>query len=328
MERLCITVGDPSGIGLEVILKSLSSTEISGHALILAGSVETIEEGSRRLGMKPDIKAVVESPQDAESPGCYVLGGLVPAVGSGSKDEREARAAVSAIEKATEHCMNARCSAMITAPVSKARIAATIVGFTGQTEFIGKLVGAKEPTMMMASNELRVALLTTHEPIARVAGMLTKERIIAKLRVIHHDLKSSWLIRSPRLAVLGLNPHAGESGLIGGEEEDIFAPAMAEVKQDGMDVSGPLSPDAFFSRETYRNFDAVISPYHDQGLVPFKLLSKGRGVNVTLGLPIVRTSPEHGTAFDIAGRGLADPTSMINAIKLAAELSRNRRGSG
>jgi 4-hydroxythreonine-4-phosphate dehydrogenase len=352
MERLCITVGDTAGVGLEVILKSLPSPDLSDHALVIVGPFESVREAERRFGTQPSIESIIDNPREVAKPGCYLLreveaggsecqakgtssaagGSEYQAKGAasaadGSMGEYQARAAVTAIKIAAEHCMNADCSAMVTAPVNKAKIARTMNDFRGQTEFIGSITGAREPTMMMASDKLRVALLTTHLPVSEVAGQLSKDRIVSKLRIIHHDLRTSWLIGSPRLAMLALNPHAGDSGLIGFEETSIMEPAIAEARADGIDVSGPFSSDAFFARDSYKNFDIVVSAYHDQGLIPFKLLSEGGGVNVTLGLPIIRTSPEHGTAFDIAGRGVADPTSMINAIALAARLSRNRRSS-
>ena len=328
MERLCITVGDPSGIGPEVILKSLSSPKLSEHALIVISPLGTIESAAERLGIEPGFKGKVDSPVEVDSPGSYIhAGSEIQPSESSNREVRDAKVALAAIKLATEFCAKAEASAMITAPVNKSVISKAEESFRGQTEFIGRLTGASEPTMMMAAGELRVALLTTHEAMADVAGHLTSQLIASKLRVIHSDLKTLWRIDSPRLALLGLNPHAGEAGLIGAEEERIFSPAVAEASRDGINVHGPFSPDAYFSRGAYENYDAVVAAYHDQGLIPFKLLSSGAGVNVTLGLPIVRTSPEHGTGFDIAGRGLADPTSMINAISLAAKLAKNRRMS-
>jgi 4-hydroxythreonine-4-phosphate dehydrogenase len=179
--------------------------------------------------------------------------------------------------------------------------------------------------MLLASGALRVALVTTHLPLREVAAAVTAEAVLGKLRHLDASLRQDFGIARPRIAVLGLNPHAGDGGVLGTEERDVLAPALAEAARQGLDASGPHPADAFFGRRGYERHDAVLAMYHDQGLAPFKALAQGAGVNVTLGLPIVRTSPDHGTAFDIAGQGLADPASFLAAAHLAADLAEARR---
>jgi len=212
----------------------------------------------------------------------------------------------------------------VTAPLSKDAISRAGYRFPGHTEFIAERTGAESYAMMMVAGDLRVGLVTAHVPIAEVPSRITEAAILDKLRVIQRTLRQDFSIAEPTIAVLGLNPHAGDGGVIGKEEKEIITPALKTAQQGGMHVVGPLPADGFFATDLDSGYDAVLAMYHDQGLVPFKALAFDRGVNFTAGLPIVRTSPDHGTAYNIAGQGVADVGSMRSAIELAVEVASRR----
>ncbi|HYC41033.1 MAG TPA: 4-hydroxythreonine-4-phosphate dehydrogenase PdxA, partial [Chitinophagaceae bacterium] len=203
---------------------------------------------------------------------------------------------------------------LVTAPIHKKNIQSPEFSFTGHTPYLKHLFGVTDVVMMLCAGNFRVALVTEHVPLAEVARQITREKILAKLNILHQSLQRDFGIGKPRIAVLGLNPHAGDEGLIGNEEEAIIRPAIRDAKHAGMLVVGPYSPDAFFARRHHEKFDAVLAMYHDQGLIPFKTLAVGEGVNFTAGLSVVRTSPDHGTAFDIAGKNKADTSSFLAAV--------------
>jgi 4-hydroxythreonine-4-phosphate dehydrogenase len=223
--------------------------------------------------------------------------------------------------------MKGEAAAIVTAPIHKAVLAQAGFAHPGHTEFLGALTGVCRPVMMLASNTLRVVPLSIHIPIAKVPAAITKQAVFDTGEIILTALRREFGILNPRLAVAGLNPHAGEDGVLGDEESRVIAPAVAALQARGFSVTGPLSADTMFHDEARARYDAALCMYHDQALIPIKTLSFWDGVNVTLGLPIVRTSPDHGTALDIAGRGTADPRSMIAAIKMAAAMA-DARGSG
>jgi 4-hydroxythreonine-4-phosphate dehydrogenase len=220
--------------------------------------------------------------------------------------------------------MNGAADAMVTAPISKEAI--HLAGFSapGHTEYIAGLTGTPSYTMMMVSDNLRIGLVTTHMPVKEVPGSVTIEAILDKIQVLSASLKSDFGVARPRIAVLGLNPHAGEAGVLGREENETIVPAIEKANADGFLVSGPHAADGFFGTRSYLSSDAVLAMYHDQGLVPFKTLTFNTGVNYTAGLPIIRTSPDHGTAFDIAGKGKALPDSLRTALYIATDISRRR----
>jgi 4-hydroxythreonine-4-phosphate dehydrogenase len=213
--------------------------------------------------------------------------------------------------------MNGKADAMVTAPVSKEAMRLAGYNFPGQTEMIALLSRSTKVTMMLLSREMRIGLVTIHTPLRAVSDAVTKEKIVDKATIIVNSLKTNFRIKSPRLAILGLNPHAGENGMIGVEEQELIIPAINDLKQAGLDVFGPVSADGFFGTHAYKKFDAVLAMYHDQGLIPVKLGSFGSAVNFSAGLNLIRTSPGHGTAFDIAGKGKADSASMVEAIRYA-----------
>lgn len=285
MSRILITLGDPAGIGPEVVDLALASGKLP-----CGSSFEVV--GDRAAG--------------------------VP----GRPDSRSASAALAALEIAVAALREGRADAVVTGPVCKEALQAHGFAFPGQTEFFADAFGVDEYGMLLTGSRLTVGLATIHEPIARVPGLLTPERIVSIGRLTADFLRRRGVAR-PRIAVAGLNPHAGEHGAFGDEESRIIAPAIERLKAAGdADYSGPEVPDAVFREAAEGRHDAVIAMYHDQGLIPLKLLDFADAVNVTLGLPKPRTSPDHGTAFGIAGRGIADPSSMVAAIRLACELAR------
>jgi 4-hydroxythreonine-4-phosphate dehydrogenase len=319
---LAISLGDPAGIGAEVIAKSWERRRAESlppfFAVGCASAVEAVWKGP---------VAVVEEPSevvghfDSALPVINVSDATTP---PGGLDLLGARNALDALEMAVGLTRSGAASALVTGPVSKARLYA--VGFThpGQTEFVAERCGvAGDLTcMMLAGPTLRVIPVTTHIPLKDVSEALTIEKIVARGRAASKGLQRQFGIERPRIAVAGLNPHAGEDGTLGREEIDIIIPAIERLREEGIDVSGPHPPDIMFHSHRRRSYDAALCMYHDQGLIPLKTLHFEEGINVTLGLPIVRTSPDHGTAFDIAGRNMADPGAMIAAIRTAGECAR------
>ncbi len=239
----------------------------------------------------------------------------------GKPDAANAAAVIEAIEGSVRTCLAGEAAALVTAPINKAVLNAAGFPFPGHTEFLGHLTGAARPVMMLASDRLRVVPLTIHLPVAQVPAAIGTQAIVETAEIMLAALARDFAIARPRLAVAGLNPHAGEDGLLGEEDARIIAPAVAALAARGHAVRGPLSADTLFHEEARKSYDAALCMYHDQALIPIKTLSFWDGVNVTLGLPIVRTSPDHGTALDIAGTGKADPRSMIAAVKLAAGMA-------
>jgi 4-phospho-D-threonate 3-dehydrogenase / 4-phospho-D-erythronate 3-dehydrogenase len=286
--RIGITAGDPAGIGPEISTKTADNEE-----------VRAICEPAIYGPASPDEVAVFER---------------------GRVTAEAGRAAYDAIVRAVEDARAGRIDAIATAPINKEAFAAAGLPWPGHTELLAHLTGAPRVAMMFYAEALRVVLATVHVPLRRVPEVLTQTRLEDTIELSAAELPRFGL-PSPRLAVAGLNPHAGEHGLLGAEEEEVLAPAIAACAARGIDVRGPFPADTLFNRAMRGEFDAVIACYHDQGLIPVKLVAFGRAVNVTLGLPIIRTSVDHGTAFDIAGRGVADPSSLIEAVRLAARLA-------
>ena len=222
--------------------------------------------------------------------------------------------AIKSLQAATQALKDGKIDAMVTAPLHKKNVQSADFSYPGHTPFLKSFFEVKDVLMLMTSENLRVGLVTEHIPVKEIASYITKDRILSKLFILHASLKKDFNIERPKIAVLALNPHAGDDGVIGTEEEEIIRPAIKEAKHHNMLVMGPFSADAFFARGQYNKFDAVLAMYHDQGLIPFKSISLGEGVNFTAGLPGIRTSPDHGTAFDIAGKDKADPSSFRAAI--------------
>jgi 4-hydroxythreonine-4-phosphate dehydrogenase len=298
---ILITMGEPAGIGPEVAVaayKALSG-KVGAHPLKIVGAPEVFE------GFDGDILRTTAKAL------------RVP----GKPDANNGPAVIQAIELAVAQAMDGNAAAVVTAPINKAVLARAGFPYPGHTEFLQALTKAPRAVMMLASDQLRVVPLTIHLPVADVPRAITTAAIVETGEIILAALARDFGIAKPRLAVAGLNPHAGEDGLLGKEDGTIIAPAVAALKAKGHDVRGPLSADTLFHAEARARYDAALCMYHDQALIPIKTLSFWDGVNVTLGLPIVRTSPDHGTAFDIAGTGKADARSMIAAIKMAAAMA-------
>jgi 4-hydroxythreonine-4-phosphate dehydrogenase len=316
---LAISLGDPAGIGPETVTKAWVARET--HKLppfFAVGDVRAIEAVWRGP------VARITDPSDTAA----VFGEALPVIQvadpapikPGQPDMEGARCALDSLEMAVGLTRSGAASALVTGPVSKSQLQA--IGFThpGQTEFIAERCGMSKDNvvMMLAGPTLRVVPITTHVPLSRVSEIITIDLILAKSRVTARALSRSFGIDNPRLAFAGFNPHAGEQGMLGSEEIDIIAPAIAILREEGIDAVGPFAADAMFHKRARSEFDVAMCLYHDQALIPLKTLHFDDGVNTTLGLPLVRTSPDHGTAFDIAGKGLADPGAMIAAIRMAA----------
>ena len=325
--RIAVTVGDFNGIGPEVVLRSLRTKAVReacvpvliGPAnvfLYYAGNagkrLALVPFGSRRISR--GATAIVESSEI--SPVQIAPGNLSQAAGA---------AAASAITVAAGMALRGEVDAIVTAPVSKQAMHLAGVRFPGQTEMLQHLSKSPHVAMMLVSPALRVGLVTIHIPLADVSRTLTSSLIIERITVIHSALRQDWGVSRPALAILGLNPHAGEGGDIGTEEQDVILPALERLRKKGMRLGGPFPADGFFARYREGAYDGIVAMYHDQGLIPIKMSSAGRAVNVSAGLRIVRTSPDHGTAFDRAGRGLADHRSMVEAILLAVRIAHHRR---
>ena len=298
---ILITMGEPAGIGPEV-------------------AIAAFEHFGGRVGRRP-LKLVGDPALFAAHREHVIPTRARVRTTPGQLDAANADAVTEAIELAVRACLKDEAAGMVTAPINKAVLNGAGFPYPGHTEFLAALTGTRRAVMMLASETLRVVPLTIHMPLAEVAGTISREAVLETGEIILTALKRDFAIPHPRLAVAGLNPHAGEEGMLGAEEEEIIAPAIAALKTRGFAVRGPLSADTMFHQEARRTYDAALCMYHDQALIPIKTLSFWDGVNVTLGLPIVRTSPDHGTALDIAGTGKADPRSMIAAVKLAADMA-------
>jgi 4-hydroxythreonine-4-phosphate dehydrogenase len=299
---ILITMGEPAGVGPEVALAAFQALDgrIGGHPLRIVGDP----------ALFPAVPLEAMIPTKARA-----------SRSPGRPETANAAAVTEAIEIAVAACMSGDAAGMVTAPIHKAVLAGAGFGFPGHTEFLAHLTGTKRPVMMLASDMLRVVPLTIHMPLAKVPAAIDTASVIETGEIILAALRRDFGIADPRLAVAGLNPHAGEEGVLGGEDRAVVAPAVAALQARGFSVRGPLSADTLFHAEARKTYDAALCMYHDQALIPIKTLSFWDGVNVTLGLPIVRTSPDHGTAFDIAGTGKADHRSMMAAIRLAARMA-------
>ena len=318
--RLALTLGDPNGIGPEVVLKTLADDDLRARVEpIVVGSEAVLRTHAAKLGLD-DVLAGLTVWEVAPNVDIEVEWGQTTF--------RAGRIAMRAVERAVDACLAGTADAVVTAPISKEAITRAGYHVPGHTEFLAERTHAEGYTMMLVSGGLRVALVTTHVPVRAVTDAVTAEAILDKVGILDASLRRDFGIAEPKIAVLGLNPHAGDGGVIGTEERDVIGPALAMAHADGYSVAGPFPADAFFGRRGYERYDAVLAMYHDQGLAPFKALAMGGGVNFTAGLPIVRTSPDHGTGFDIAGQGRADASSFREAVMLAAEVARRRNEAG
>ena len=322
--RIGLTIGDPAGVGPEVTLKAVCEEEVlAACAPVIIGDAQYLSHWARVFGLSRGfdcVNAGASIPLDTNSPIIYNLNNIPGSIEMGREQAECGLAAAQFIETATRLCLSDQLDALTTAPINKKSLYLAGYHFPGHTEFLAHLTETDEFAMTFITPLLRVALLTTHVPLADVPGYVKKSRLESLIRLIHREL-IVYGVERPRIAVAALNPHGGEGTLFGFEEASEMIPAIESCReQGGINVSGPHSGDTIFVRAARGEFDIVISCYHDQGLIPVKCLSFGEAVNVTLGLPFIRTSVDHGTAFDIAGQGKADHSSMVAAIKLAAEL--------
>ncbi len=322
--RVVISMGDPNGIGPEVVVKSLADARLRRYVdPIVTGSVAVIEQHIAQLGLK-ELPVSTYPDRTGRIVVLDVVPDEKPSVEFGKITATAGRLAMMSVERAVRLCIDGDADAMVTAPLSKEAINLAGFNLPGHTEFIANLTGTGSFTMMMVSDSIRVGLVTAHVPIWDVPKLVTKEAILDKIRVIGSSLRSDFGVPRPKIAVLGLNPHAGEGGVLGREENETIKPAVAAACEEGFSVLGPYPADGFFASRSYLSVDAVLAMYHDQGLIPFKTLTFNTGVNFTAGLPIVRTSPDHGTAFDIAGQGKASPDSFRTALYVALDVARRR----
>jgi 4-hydroxythreonine-4-phosphate dehydrogenase len=317
---VALSCGDPSGIGPEIAVKAWRALG-SDLPFVWIGDPNHLPKGTPVIVLTDPALAV-----GAAREGFPVLAHSFPASAiPGQPASENARAVIEVIARGVDLVMSGVASALCTAPISKNELAAHGgFGFPGHTEFLASLAGVDHVVMMLVADELRVVPATIHIPLAEVPGALTSRRLEVTIRITEAALRRDFGLTSPRLAVSGLNPHAGENGLLGREEQSIIAPVLERLRAEGMNIAGPLPADTMFHAVARARYDAAVAMYHDQALIPIKTLAFDRGVNVTLGLPFVRTSPDHGTAFDIAGTGQADPTSLIEALKLATAMARTR----
>jgi 4-hydroxythreonine-4-phosphate dehydrogenase len=327
--RLALSLGDPAGIGPEITVKAWRALRRAGPAFVVVGDAKSL----KAVDGADDIRVV-----ETIGEGVAVFASALPVIDiplpapatPGRPSPASSSLVIRWIETAARLAIGGQADALVTAPIAKAPLYDAGFAFPGHTEFLGALAPppasetARGPVMMLAAADLRVSLVTIHEPLSRVPGLLTVGMIVNAGLVTANALRRDFGIERPRLAVAGLNPHAGEAGALGGEEIAIVAPAVRELRARGVDVSGPHPSDTLFHSEARARYDAALCLYHDQALIPVKMLDFWGGVNITLGLSIVRTSPDHGVGYDIAGRGVARPDSLIAAVKLAAAIAARR----
>ena len=318
---LVVTSGEPAGIGPDLCI-ALATSHWAKRIVVVADP-DMLAERARILDVDISLReySAASSPDDS---GLQVLPQPLkcPAV-CGTLNPVNAQSLLDGIERAVAGCQSGEFSGLVTAPLQKSAILDAGIDFTGHTEFLAKLTSADTPVMLLTAKGLRVALVSTHMPLSEVPAYLTGERITAVIEVLHEDLQQKFAIARPRILVCGLNPHAGEGGHLGNEERDVIEPVIRACQRNGMDVVGPLPADTAFT-PVAGPADAILAMYHDQGLPVLKYAGFGTAVNVTLGLPIIRTSVDHGTALDIAGKGTADSGSMLAAVDMAAQLAAAR----
>ena len=327
--RLGITHGDTNGVGYEVIMKCFSSNDILELCTpIVYGSSKIMNYHRKALGLQTTQVNITRNAGYVKDSTLNVVDVINEDVKIelGQPGKQAGKAAFMALEAAVSDLKKGVIDVLVTAPINKENIHSEEFAFPGHTEYLEASLGDGEKALMiLCSDKLRVALVTTHLPIAQVAGAITKEMIVEKLKAFDTSLQQDFNVQKPRIAVLGLNPHCGDNGVIGNEEKTIIEPAIQEANDNNVMCFGPYAADGFFGNAQYLRFGGVLAMYHDQGLAPFKVISMNDGVNVTAGLPYVRTSPDHGTGYDIAGQGIANEQSMRQAIYTAIDIFRNRK---
>ncbi|WP_179317236.1 4-hydroxythreonine-4-phosphate dehydrogenase PdxA [Winogradskyella undariae] len=320
-----ISIGDLNGIGAEIVIKTYEDPRsLELNTPVIFASAKTMQFFKNHFNSKINFYGI-ESPEKAVHGKVNVVNVWKEPVKIefGTEDKKIGEYAIKSLEAATNALKEGTIDVLVTAPINKHNIQSETFNFPGHTDYLAKALNGKS-LMFMVSDELRVGLLTDHVPLKDASETITEDLIKEKIATVTKSLKQDFGIRKPKIAVLAINPHAGDNGVIGNEDDVVLKPALEKIKKDGSLVYGPYSADSFFGSSTYRNFDAIIASYHDQGLIPFKTIAFGKGVNYTAGLDKVRTSPDHGTAYEIAGKGIADESSMKQAIVTAIEIFRKR----
>ncbi|MBU2552286.1 MAG: 4-hydroxythreonine-4-phosphate dehydrogenase PdxA [Proteobacteria bacterium] len=323
---LGVSLGDPAGVGPEVVVKALAEPEVHQYCRpVIIGDLNAVTRAIKRAGLDLGVRLLSSGEEPEAGPGFVQI---MPVSDLGPDDIRPGRptpaggkAAARYIETGARMALAGRIHGLVTAPISKEALNRAGYAFPGHTEMLAHLAKGAEVVMMLAGERLRVVLVTIHEPLRAVPDILTPDRIVTTARITHQAFQKYFGLPEPRLAAAALNPHAGEKGLFGREEAEVIGPAVAEAQRRGIRLSGPFPADTLFYRAMQGEFDGVVAMYHDQGLIPFKLLHFKDGVNVTLGLPFIRTSVDHGTAYDLAGCNVADHSSLKAAIKMAADMA-------
>jgi len=328
--KVGISIGDVNGIGLEIIIKTLADSRIYDYCTPIVYGHTKLASFYRRTTNVEDlnffvINSAAEARREQRKPNMINCWEEDVKIEPGVANSEVGKYAFQSLERATADLINHQIDALVTAPINKDTIQSDQFNFPGHTEYLQERDGAAESLMFLVSDTLRVGVVTGHIPVAKVAESITKEKILAKLKLMDASLRNDFWIRKPKIAVLGLNPHAGDNGVIGTEEQTTITPAIEEARANNILAFGPYAADGFFANGTYLQFDAVLAMYHDQGLIPFKQIAFESGVNFTAGLNFVRTSPDHGTAYDIAGKNQASEISFREALFSAIHIVKRRR---
>ena len=323
---LGISTGDPNGIGIEVILKSLEKINFIGKFIpVIFSNYKLIEEQKRIFNVNCEIVPInnIEN-LSRNSVNVFNINNKNFDIEFGKSNSDGGEISRLSLRLAVKFLKNSMIDGLVTGPINKNNIQNDDFNFKGHTDFLDSCFNG-QALMFMVSSEIKIALLTEHIPIDKVVGEITTELIKSRIKLVEMSLKNDFNINKPKIAVLSINPHVGDGGVIGKHDDVILSPTIQEVSKSGIDISGPFASDSFFGTNMYKSFDAIIASYHDQGLIPFKTLTFGNGVNFTAGLDIVRTSPDHGTAYDIAGKNIANPSSFSSAILEALNIIKNRK---
>ena len=323
---LGISTGDPNGIGIEVILKSLEKINFIGKFTpVIFSNYKLIEEQKRIFNVNCEIVPInnIEN-LSRNSVNVFNINNKDFDIEFGKSNSDGGDISRLSLRLAVEFLKNSMIDGLVTGPINKNNIQNNDFNFKGHTDFLDSCFNG-QALMFMVSSEIKIALLTEHIPIDKVVGEITTELIKSRIKLVEMSLKNDFNINKPKIAILSINPHVGDGGVIGKHDDIILSPTIQEVSESGIDISGPFASDSFFGTNMYKSFDAIIASYHDQGLIPFKTLTFGNGVNFTAGLDIVRTSPDHGTAYDIAGKNIANPSSFSSAILEALNIIKNRK---
>ena len=326
--KVGISIGDVNGIGLEVIIKTLMEAEVYKYCTpIVYGHTKVASFHRKAADIHEFIFQVVNDASQAHhgKPNMINCWEEDVKIELGVANETGGKYALLSLQRATDDLVSGKIDALVTAPINKYNIQSEAFKFPGHTEFIQEKAGGQDALMFMISENFKVGVVTGHIPVKDIASNITVENIVSKLKLMNQSLKNDFWVEKPKIAVLGLNPHAGDNGLLGKEEQEIIIPAIESAAEAGVFAFGPFPADGFFGNQAYAKFDAVLAMYHDQGLIPFKSMSFNSGVNFTAGLPVVRTSPDHGTGYDIAGKNLAVPASFREALFAAIHIVKSRR---